>query len=332
MKTFENKFNPYNDLFNTKEGWSEFLKLSISFWIDKRILQVAVSSILEEEELLINLGKGKKFYQFQRYDSGILAFPKDKIGDSIPITDQIYQFHINEFLKYLAIENGFNVSDEELSEGDYVIGYLSIGGKRIIWIYSFSVEGFQRYKTKPYFESLNQNQDFILLSDYTGNSPNIVDDNLDYVPLPCDSQNFKVDFHKFIKRKSGITSDEARDHLKDRITFFIDNTLEQIYYTNKLVNIGGNTQIYKFFIFLLKNPSYSHPLVQVVKTEQGVNLSNISSNQELLSRGRSFKQYIKRGLKKIASNDDIDKILPDTKPGNQKHIKLHLLKKDIFFF
>lgn len=331
MRTFENKFNPYNDPFNTKEGWSEFLKPSTNFWIDKGILQVALSSILEEEKLFINLGEGKKVYLFQKCNSGISAFSEDKIGDPIPIGNQIYQFRTDKFLEYLANKNGFRSSDEKLSEDDYVVGHLPIGNKKVIWICSFSMKGFYKYRTKPYFEEINKKHDFILLSDCVSSVPNIRDDGLGYVSLPFDSQGFEIDFHKFINKKvKNLTVDEARDHLKDKITFFIDNNLGRIYYRNNLTTIrkgeGDGTQTYQFFMHLLKNPSQDHSVKQI--TSEFLK----ESAQDIGSRGRDFKRKIKEALQKSSSNsydNEIDRILPNIKNGN---IKLNLSKKKIFFF
>ncbi len=335
MRILESKFNPLCVSFYTKEEWSKILKPPISFWIDEKILKVVVPSILEEEELLLNLGKGEKTYQFQKTDSGILAFPKDQIGKPISITDQIYQFCTDNFLKLLARKNGFNFSGQQLPEGDYIIGDQSIGNKKIIWICSFNTEGFQKYKTKPYFEQLNKEYAFILLSDCVNSSPYIKDsEQVDYIPLPFELQNFEIDFHKFIKKDSGIDSDEARNYLKDKITFFIDNKLGKIYYKNKLCKIkkgkGDGSYTYKFFIALLQKPSEEYEIESFVEKEVG--LSAQHPGQDLAVRGRRFKKNIKDALKKIAPNDDIDKLLPDATQKNRGNIKLHLLKKDIFFF
>ncbi|MDE0119103.1 MAG: hypothetical protein OXM55_03745 [Bdellovibrionales bacterium] len=331
MKITENKFNPHNNQFNTIEEWSKTLNTSTDWWKNKGILKTAPRSILEGSDRLIDLGRGEKLYNFQQTNGKLLAFSDDSIGSPVEINNQIYQFHIDKFLKYLSDKNGFHYSNEKRSKTDYVIGDLPIGDKKIIWICSFSTEGFQKYKTKPYFEELNEQYNFVLLSDCVDSSPNIRDDRLGYVSLPFDSQSFEIDFHKFINKKvKNLTVDEARDHLKDKITFFIDNNLGRIYYKNNLTTIrkgeGDGTQTYQFFMHLLKNPSQNHGVKQI--TSEFLK----ESAQDIGSRGRDFKRKIKEALQKSSSNsydNEIDRILPNIKNGN---IKLNLSKKKIFFF
>ena len=335
MKITENKFNPRNNQFNTIKEWSKTLKTPTDWWKNKEILKIASRSILEGSDRLIDLGRGEKLYNFQQTNGKLLAFSDDSIGSPVEITNQIYQFRIDKFLKYISDKNGFHDSNEKLSKDDYVIGYLPIGDKKIIWICSFGVEGFQKYKTKPYLEDLNEECDFILLSDCFGSPPNIKDDKLSYTPLPFNLQNFKVDFHKFIKKESGISSDEARNYLKDKVTFFIDTVSGKIYYKNNLCKIrkGKNegSYTYKFFIALLKKPLEEHEMESFVEKEVG--LSAQHPGQDLAVKGRRFKHTIKTELKKIApDNDDINKLLPDSIKENRGNIKLHLSKKDIFFF
>ena len=163
---------------------------------------------------------------------------------------------------------------------------------------------------------------------------NIRDDKLGYVSLPFDSQNFEIDFHKFIKRASDVTADEARDYLKDKVTFFIDTVNGKIYYKNRFCNIkkgtGEGSYTYRFFVALLQNPSKEYGIESFV--EQEVGLSAQHSGQDLAARGRRFKKNIKDALKKIASDNEISQLLPDTTRRNRGYIKIYLSKKDIFFF
>ncbi|MCZ0933408.1 MAG: hypothetical protein OXJ52_09705 [Oligoflexia bacterium] len=170
MKITENKFNPCNNRFNTIEEWSKTLKPSTSWWENEGILKTAPHSILEGSDLLIDLGKGKKLYNLQQANGKLWAFPEDNIGSPIEIKNQIYQFHINKFLNCLADKNGFKLSNESLTEDDYIVGDLSIGDKKIRWICSFNGKGFKNYKTKHYFTGLNENYNFILLSDCVDSS------------------------------------------------------------------------------------------------------------------------------------------------------------------
>lgn len=331
----KNKFNPFYSQFNTIKEWLKLLTPPISFWVDKRILQIASSSILEEKILLINLGKGKNLYQFQQTDLGVLAFPTDEIGEPIPITDQVYQFHFDKFLKCLASENKFDYSGDTFSDQDNIIGYLPIGDRKIVWICSFDKKGFNEHNTKLYFEKLKkEGYGFILLSDCIGRPPNIIDNKLDYVPLPFDSRKLKIDPYKFLKRPHCNNVNKVREFLKNRIVFFIDYELGKIYYKNNLVKIrkgkGKGTYVYRFFIALLKNPSKEYEMESFVEKEVG--LSATHPNQDLSVRGRSFKRSIKGALKELASNDEIDELLPDTTREKQGNIKLNLSREDIFFF
>ena len=325
MKTIESGFNPYNNQFDTIEEWSKNLKPSINLWKNKGILQVVSSSILEEEEFLIDLGKGKKIYQFQRCGSRILAFSKDKIGDPIPITNQIYQFHKENFLECLANENGFKLSDESLPEDDYIVGDLPIGDKKIRWICSFNGKGFKNYKTKPYFEELKEEHDFILLSDCFGIVPNIKENKLNYVQLPFNFQHFRIDPHTFIKRAIFTNPDEVRDVLKN-IVFFIDNETGKIYYRNQEVNIRKNCYAYKLFMALLKEPLKEHNVEVIVEKKL-----ERSSTSNLSADGRGYKRTLKERLLNTHPKraNEISQFLPDISNGA---IRLNLSKKDIFFF
>ena len=327
MRTTKNIFNPHKNPFDTTEGWLKILTPSVDWWKSKGILRVAPPSILEDLKLSVDLGIGKKQYQFQLTNGVLLAFPDDDIGSTIEITDQIYKFHIDLFLETLAFENKFTLSKECYEDTDYKIGCFDIGNKKIIWICSFSIEGFQRYKTKSYFEDLERECNFILLSDCTYNKfPNIKNDKMDYVPLPFNPKNFKIDPHKFLKRTIGVTSDEMRNVIKQKVKkvlVFVNVKSQQIYYKDKLI-VRKNNQTYKFFIALLKEPSQEHDVEYLVKEKVG-----LSENQDLSLRGRALKGHIRNSLKEVCSQEEVDKILPK---GKDKKIYLNLSKESIFFF